>query len=233
MSLTGVSISELPLLTGYSENISIPVEITGTTYHLTPSTLQPTSVWNALLTQTGPLTYSGGNDTPYGGLIFNEIYFIDEYVAGDDFSNIAEVLQGTINTTGCVFRATGTTTTDYIIPHTWDASVLSSLGEMIVTVLENTLGFDVLVEYPAFSNPQNIGIVAFAPLVDSGGFLTQRTIINAQSTIPFGFTPVVPVFMTSIDALTLSGVMFIYDPISGNLVGDSLYNTPIEIKVFK
>jgi len=233
MSLTGVTISELPLLTGYSENISIPVEISGTTYHLNPPTLQSTSVWNALLTQTGPLTFTGGTDAPYGGFIFNEVYTINDYVSGDDFSNVAEILAGTINTTGCVFRATGTTTTDYIIPHTWSGSTLTSQGDMIVTVLENTLGFDVLVDYPAFSDPQNIGIVAFFPLVNSGGFLTQRTKISAQSTIPFGFTPVIPVLMTSIDAEILAGIMFIIDPSFGGLIGDSLYNTPVEIKVFK
>ena len=229
MSLTGVTISELPILTGYSENISVPVEFSGETFHVNPQTLQSTASWTALLTQTGPLTFSGGVDTPYGGFILNEVYTIVDYAPGDDFSNVAEVLSGNINETGCVFRATGTTTTDYIIPHVWDSSVLTSQGDMIANVIENTLGFDVLVQYPAFSDPLNTGIVAFFPIVDTGGFLTQRTKISAQATIPFGFTPIVPVLLTSIDAELLAGIMFIIDPSFGGLVGDSLYLSLIHI----
>lgn len=48
-----------------------------------------------------------------GALISGKEYTILTYVAGDDFSNIATVVSGTINTTGCVFTATGTTPTDY------------------------------------------------------------------------------------------------------------------------
>jgi hypothetical protein len=135
MSITGKTISELPLLTGYSENITIPVQLNNETYQSPLPTLQSSRVWSALLTQTGSITYTGDNDTPYGGFIFNEIYTIDSYSAGDDFSNVAEVLQGVINTTGCIFRATGSTTSEYIIPNTWNNSTLTSDGNMIVNVL--------------------------------------------------------------------------------------------------
>lgn len=40
-------------------------------------------------------------------------YTITNYVAGDDFSNVATVVSGTINTTGCVFIATSTTPTNW------------------------------------------------------------------------------------------------------------------------
>lgn len=225
MSLTGKTISELPLLSGYSENIAIPVQVGNTTYHTTPSTLQSSKVWSALLTQTGPITYTGGTDKPYGGLIFNEIYTIDSYSAGDNFSNVAEVLQGTINTTGCVFRATGNTTTEKITPTVWSGSSLTSDGNMIVNVLENTLGFDIFVDYPGFNTE---GIVAFFP---DQNLFTQNTKITAQASIPFGFTPVIPILLTSIDAEILSGVMYVIDPSYG-LIGNSLYNTPVEIRVF-
>ena len=45
-----------------------------------------------------------------------KIYEITTFVAGDDFENVADVLEGTINTTGCIFKATGTT------PTTWTNS---------------------------------------------------------------------------------------------------------------
>lgn len=225
MSLTGKTISELPLLSGYSENITFPVQLSGDTYQSPLPTLQSSRVWSALLTQTGPITYTGGTDTPYGGFIFNEIYTIDNYVSGDDFSNIAEVLEGTINTTGCKFRATGDKNFEYLIPTTWDMSTLTSDGNMIVNVLENTLGFNIFVDYPGFLID---GLVAFFPDVP---LLTHRTKFTAQSSIPFGFSPVIPVLLTSIDAELLSGIMYIIDPSAGGLIGNSLYNTPVEIRV--
>ena len=44
------------------------------------------------------------NSTP---LVIGKIYCINSYQAGDDFSNVATVISGTINENGCVFEATG------------------------------------------------------------------------------------------------------------------------------
>jgi hypothetical protein len=229
MSLTGKTITELPPLSGYQPNVSIPVEFSGQTYQVGPEQFNASKVWSALLTQTGPITYTGGTDLPYGGFIFNETYTINTYSPGDDFSNIAEVISGTINTSGCVFRATGTTTSDYLIPTNWVDSVLTSDGNMVVNVLENTLGYNVLVDYPGFGID---GLVGFFPDNVSGGFLTQNTKITAQSTIPYGFTPVIPFLLTSIDAELLSGIMYVLDPSIPGLATNLLYNTPVEIRVY-
>jgi hypothetical protein len=51
--------------------------------------------------------------TQTSGLLRPTRYTIVTYVAGDDFSNVATVVSGTINTTGCVFDAIGVTPTDY------------------------------------------------------------------------------------------------------------------------
>lgn len=48
-----------------------------------------------------------------GTLIVGEEYTILDFNAGDNFSNVANVTSGTINTTGCVFIATGNTPTTY------------------------------------------------------------------------------------------------------------------------
>lgn len=48
-----------------------------------------------------------------GSLVVGWQYLINSYVAGDDFSNIADVIYGNINENSCIFRATGTTPTDY------------------------------------------------------------------------------------------------------------------------
>ena len=231
MSLTGRTINELPLLESYSAGTYIPVYYSGETYKATQDTLQPTQKWSALLTQTGPQTFTGVTDPNlYGGLILNEIYTIDSYSPGDDFSNIAQVLSGVINTTGCVFKVTGSTYTDYFYPDAWDSSQITSEGDMIAYVLENTLGFDIIIEYPGFGTLD--GVVIFYPDVPTGGFIPQRTKVLAQSTIPYGFTPLVPTLMTTIDRTILAGVMYVIDPTVG-LVPNSLNNTPVEIIVNK
>lgn len=228
MSLTGKTISELPSLSGYQPNVVIPVEKSGVTYQVNPQQLQSSQVWLALLTQTGPITFTGNTDVPYGGFIPNEVYTIDSYSPGDDFSNVAEIISGTINTTGCVFRATGTTTSSYLIPNEWIDSVLTSDGNMIVNVLENSLGYDVLVDYPGFGVD---GLVGFFP-DNVDGFLLQNTKITAQSAIPYGFVPQIPVILTSIDAEVLAGIMYVLDPSVPALTGNLLYNTPVEIRVY-
>jgi len=49
-----------------------------------------------------------------GVLVVGEEYTILDFKAGDNFSNVANVVSGTINTNGCVFIATGTTPTTYL-----------------------------------------------------------------------------------------------------------------------
>lgn len=95
------------------------------------------ATYKALITQTSSITGTTlGNFQ--GGLIIGETYTIDNYLAGDDFSNVANVTSGIINTTGCVFIATGETPIYYS-----NGSTLISSGNLAVTVLENTLGYDI------------------------------------------------------------------------------------------
>jgi hypothetical protein len=48
-----------------------------------------------------------------GSLVAGRTYTITAFVALDNFSNVATVISGTINTTGCVFLCTGTTPTNW------------------------------------------------------------------------------------------------------------------------
>lgn len=108
------------------------LNVTGTT-----TTVNPIGTYKALLTQTGAIgaTTIGGFN---GAFIIGETYTITDYVSGDDFSNIANVVSGTINQTNCEFIATGQT------PTNWDnGSTLSSSGNLIATVLENNLGYNI------------------------------------------------------------------------------------------
>jgi hypothetical protein len=229
MSLTGKNISELTAITGYTPSTLIPVYKNGQTFKSTFADLEPVKRWRALLTQTGPLTFTGNSDENlYGGLIPNEIYTIDNYVPGDDFSNVAEVLAGTINTTGCVFKATGTTRTRYIDPDVWSGSTLTSDGNMIVEVLENTLGTNVTVEYPAFGS--FLGAILFFPV--DGDFYPRETSITVQPSIPYLLIPEQVTMLADIDRVLLAGTVWMVGP-DYTFYDGVLNNTLVEITVNK
>jgi hypothetical protein len=76
--------------------------------------------------------------TTSGSLAAGKVYFITTFNAGDDFSNVASVISGTINTTGCFFKATGTTPTNWSNGSTLDYSG----APYILALFKNTTGQD-------------------------------------------------------------------------------------------
>jgi len=280
-----------------------------------------TGVYRALLSQTGPITGDGFDSNFINGLIVGETYEITDYVAGDDFSNVADVQSGRIitfdsfwtipesnsyypgltgttngsgngatfdvstngigggslsinsvgidyaindtitilgtdiggttplndiiititevtplvNATGCVFIATGTT------PIIWGNSVLTSVGNIVANVLENTLGDDIVwFDDGPFSSGVYVGF--FNEYINNNynyNIPPNKTQITTPSAIvPIGYSPdqnvltmasFVGSFLSDSDAIILSvldvsGLPFTYVP-------DSLYLTPIEIKI--
>jgi hypothetical protein len=97
--------------------------------------IRPYKVYTALLTQSGNGTFT----LTSGILTVGAKYEITNFAIGDDFSNVANVIRGTINTNGCEFIATGTTPSNYS-----NGSTLTDTSAPIATVLENTLGEDVV-----------------------------------------------------------------------------------------
>jgi hypothetical protein len=185
------------------------------------------STYKALLTQTA--TFSGTSISGFGGLgplIIGETYTIDDYQSGDDFSNISDVVSGIINETGCVFVATGG------LPAIWsNGSRLTSSGNLVVSVLSNNLGFDIVwFNYLApgiyFGFKSNTG-----PIYNS----FPRNYVSIQST-PTTFSSGLPVPLWQyVGVGSLIGdkdeavylAMFDFETMS--TVPDYLYYTPIEI----
>jgi hypothetical protein len=188
------------------------------------------ATYKALLTQIGSQTgttlndFGGFND----GFIIGETYTIATYVSGDSFSNIANVTSGVIDTTGCVFIATGET------PTNWDnGSTLVSSGNLAVTVLENNLGFDIeWIEdftgiYIAFNS-------ITGPLYNT--FNRNTTfVLSGNVAIPF-FGP------TTIDTFVLpytviekddSILLAVFDVSVPEPVSNSLYYYPVEIQILQ
>ena len=136
-----IKISQLPEITACTLTGVTVFTDNNTSYKASLSTIQDTvrnyKVYSAVLNHTDEL--DGSNMGNFGeGFIIGEYYFIDTYETGDDFSNVAEVIDGNINESGCYFRATGKTPTDWT-----NGSYLYSDGTFVVNELENTLGIDI------------------------------------------------------------------------------------------
>ena len=188
------------------------------------------STYKALLTQLGSQTgttlngFGGLND----GFIIGETYTIATYVSGDSFSNIANVTSGVIDTTGCVFIATGET------PTNWDnGSTLVSSGNLVVTVLENNLGFDIEWDYGIFDEGIYFGVNSTTgPLYNT--FNRNTTfVLNGGNPNPYFGPNLLETFVGSIslsekdDAI----IVAVFDTVILEAVPDSLYYFPIEIQI--
>lgn len=165
-----------------------------------------------------------------GGLIKGETYTLTTYNNVDDFSNIANVQNGTINTTGSVFIATGE------IPNNWsNNSELSSQGDLIVDVLENTLGFDISwVQAPYGYYGYYVAFDSFfGPFYNR--FPRSKTDVKVGIKYPYDwFGSFSPIPISSIGGPSEKdeavSIDMYYD---GDLLNNSLYYTPVEIKINK
>ena len=199
------------------------ITVTGITNNLSVGT------YRALMTQTGSLEGNAIYWFNYA-LIIGETYTINTYVAGDDFSNIADVTSGVINQTGCVFIATGTT------PNIWENGTdLSSDGGLIVDVLENTLGYDIDWSWAPFGGGgYYIGVKdTQVPLINS--FPKNKVSITTQATSSFVTESFgINIYSNTVDiewgndsAIQINVVDYFNEGLRNN----SLYYTPIEIKI--
>ena len=214
----------------------------------------PYSYFNNL---TGTTSGSGSGASFYAywcGATNNHVYIVtsgDGYVVGDTITILGTDLSGITpendmiitvtelspNVTGCVFIATGDT------PIIWGNSVLTSNGGLIVDVLENTLGDELVWFYdPGFQ--QGLYFTSFSGYVNNNNlcyiFPRNKTQIITPSFItPFNSFYSPPQF----NLIVSSGIgsflgptedsifLSVYDFGTSSFLGDSLYYTPIEIKL--
>jgi hypothetical protein len=137
--------------------------------------------YKALLTQTAT---SSSTNFDSNFLIIGETYTITNYVPGDDFSNIANVITGLINETGCEFIATGE------IPLNWsNETEITSSGNLVVDVIENNLGFDIIwQQFFDFGPGVYVGLKSnTGPLYNS--FPRRKVSIKTQETVSFFESP--------------------------------------------
>ena len=170
------------------------------------SILRPYKVYSALLTQSG----NGTSTQTTGPLIIGARYIITTYISDDDFTSVANVISGTVNTDNCEFIAIGTTPDNYL-----NGSTLTDTGAPVATVLENTLG-----------------VVPTYTYDNTGTFILDTQTNNPNCFIIIG--QVGQAYLTSY-TLIYNGV---YELTTGNIGGayapsnDVLIQTSIEIRVY-
>lgn len=192
-------------------------------------TLNTTGIYRALFTQTDTIT--GTNIFDFNsGLIIGETYTITNYLGNDDFSNVADVQSGTINETGCVFVATGET------PNFWgDNSELQSSGNLVVTVLENSLGYDldwVLAPFGGYGYYVAVNGKT-GPMLNS--FPRSKVFIECQVTQPLNWQYFPAIILnprtSSINDKDDSITINVLDWDLGDNTNNALYYTPVEIRI--
>ena len=187
------------------------------------------ATYKALLTDIGSQTGTTLNDFGglNGGFIIGETYTIVNYVSGDSFSNIANVTSGVIDTTGCIFIATGET------PTNWNnGSTLVSSATLVVTVLENNLGFDI--EWIKDFTGVYVGFNSTTgPLYNT--FNRNSTFLLGGNQTPiFGPNPIETfIFPNNFNEKDDSIILFVVDLSVPEPVDNSLYYYSIQIQILQ
>jgi hypothetical protein len=177
----------------------------------------------------------------------------DGYVVGDTITILGTDVNGSTpandititvtevnpNETGCVFIATGDT------PFIWGNSELTSNGGLIVDVLENTLGDELVWFYEEEFFQQGLYVAVFSDVINNNilcnSFPKNKTQITTPSLITnffdYFFNPpqytlimssgVGNLFTPTDDVIYLA----VYDIGTSSFSGNTLYYTPVEIKL--
>lgn len=182
------------------------------------------ATYKALLTQTATASVQNINSFA-GGFIIGETYTITDYVVGDDFSNIANVVSGVINETGCQFIATGE------LPNVWsNSSTVENAGNLVVDVLENNLGFDI--NWSAgFIPGVYFGMNATTGPIYNAFPRSQVSVMTSQTAVALGPPTDYTIFAFPAGFASKDEVVVVI-PFDFNLFSNlenSLYYTPVEI----
>jgi hypothetical protein len=185
--------------------------------------------YSAIVNKTDSLDAYSLNDLG-DSFIIGEYYTLDTYESDDDFSNIADVIEGDINSDGCYFRATGTT------PTNWDNnSYIYSDGSFVVNELENTLGVNIYWDYAPFGG-EGYGYVYAEDYTGNTVDLKDlgTPFATIQNTQPFVCCYPLPIFYVQYDNW-YPAMYFETNGFDGNgyvQFGGMLWNSSFELKVF-
>ena len=175
----------------------------------------PIKMYKALLSEDAPIaTKTSGTFT------VGQIWTINTYNTDDDFSNM-ELISGTMNTNGCVFRATSTTPTHWA--HLSDLSydgapyIVSTDSNGNLNPFVNTLGGDIIWSYVS---------AGYYEGTLTGAFIEEKIFLNISGgTVDVnqvvGWNDINSIY---INVVSLPGMVY---------SDSSLYYSPITIEVYQ
>jgi hypothetical protein len=181
------------------------------------------ATYRALLTQTGTFSATQLPDLFGYSFIIGETYTIDNYVEGDDFTNIG----ATGNATGNTFSAVGE------IPNNWTSgSQITSSGNLVVDVLENTLGFDLEWSMNPFGSSGNYVAInrELGPIYNM--FPKNKTSVLMSNSVAY-YGPVPITYFSGAGSITSKDDVIFVGALNWDVgpSDDTLYYTTIEIKI--
>lgn len=175
-------------------------------------------VYSALLNQNDPIELSG----PTTSFIPGQIWVIDTYNEGDDFSNLELISGATANVTGAVLRSIGATG-----PSAWTASsVLSYDGSPYLVSIDvngnfnpfiNTIGGDIVWSYD--------GVGTYIATLNNAFVDNKTYITHGDSGIGDKNTNIV-IYRNSNNAVWIDSYL------SGAYTDNRMFKFPLEIRVY-
>jgi hypothetical protein len=201
--------------------------------------------FNGLTGTTSGLGSGASFDVYICGTTYNSITVVTsgvDYVVGDTITILGTELSGSTptndititvtgfnpNVTGCAFIATGE------IPTNWsNGSTLVSSGNLVVTVLENNLGFDIEWDYGIFDEGIYFGVNSTTGPLYNNFNRNTTFVLNGGNPNPYFGPNLLETFVGSIslsekdDAI----IVAVFDTVILESVPDSLYYFPIDIQI--
>ena len=165
-----------------------------------------------------------------GLLIVGRKYTINTFVAGDNFTSVASVVSGTINTTGCVFIATGTT------PTTWtNESILTSSDDLDFSAYDHAYTRANQIALNVANEGTGLGVVY--PFIDNAQNGGSDTVFNVESFLPcFHNREYIDKIITNTGRTWTSSILddteFLNHITYPNLINLQLTQTQLDLKQF-
>jgi hypothetical protein len=203
-------------------------------------------VFNGLTGTTSGLGSGASFDVYICGTTYNSITVVTsgvDYVVGDTITILGTDLSGSTptndititvtgfnpNQTGCVFIATGES------PANWyNGSTLVSSGNLVVTVLENNLGFDIeWVDGAGFDPGIYFGYNSTTGLLYNTFNRNTTFVLNGGNPNPYSGPNLLETFIgpVSLSEKDDTIIVAVFDTVILESVPDSLYYFPIDIQI--
>jgi hypothetical protein len=139
-----IQLKSTPIITQYSTNeIIVPSDVRVVTNDISPT---PVFINTGYPQDWSYISGSATNNSPQF-MVTGSFYKIDNFIDGDDFKKVAYVLEGVINTSGCIFFVPTWLTQAFV-----NSNVTWTQGSKLSRILQTTYSFEI------GNNPNQVNI---------------------------------------------------------------------------